>query len=112
MGQHVAGADRDDAEGRFGADQGGRYLPDGAVAAGGDDRIIAWRLGGLRAASRAAARSAGGGAGDGCAALLEHVHGSSTSGDADHAGAWIGDEEEAAAHVRADVEARDCDTGL
>ena len=99
VGQHVAGADGDDAERRVGADQGGCDVADGAVAAGRDDGVVAAALGGL-ACGRAAAISAGGGctltvAPRGASSRIT----SSTSGDAGDAGARIGDQEEAAAHV-------------
>ena len=47
VGEHIAGADRDDAEWHVRADQARRRVPDGAVAAGGDDDVIAAALGGL-----------------------------------------------------------------
>ena len=103
VGQHVAGADGDDAERRVGADQGGCDVADGAVAAGGDDGVVAAALGGLACGVRGDFQ-----AGGGCTLnrrpaggeLPHHLLNERHAGDA---GARIGDQEEAAAHGVADV---------
>ena len=98
VGEHVAGADRHDAERRVGAEQRGGHLADRAVAAGSDDGIVASARGCL---ARRVARGldiAGPRACDRCAGPAECCRHLIDSGRAAEAGAGIGDDEEIVTH--------------